>query len=218
MYFASVLALNTAHTALGTFELGPCNKKKRFATCLVLRYRWTSDTLFDRKTKRFARTPRATTIGQPVSWGPSVAAYPSLHSHSPPGLRGADCCGGHRGRLRGFMPGSVRAMEAQGEGGGGRGGHAADDVGGPMSGPRARPRVVLGVCRRERQGVVLGGGGGWTARTMRGGAGHLGLMHTETQRGRLQTACGQRRVDGKNSQTTPATTSTTPNTPTIERR
>ena len=31
----------------------------------------------------------------------------------------------------------------------------------------------------------------------------------ETQRGRLWTACGQRRVDGKNSQTTPATTSTT---------
>ena len=33
-------------------------------------------------------------------------------------------------------------------------------------------------------------------------------MHTETQRGRLRTACGQRRVDIKNSQTTPATTST----------
>ena len=31
---------------------------------------------------------------------------------------------------------------------------------------------------------------------------------TETQRGRLWTACGQRRVDSKNSQTTPATTST----------
>ena len=30
----------------------------------------------------------------------------------------------------------------------------------------------------------------------------------ETQRGRLRTACGQRRVDSKNSQTTPATTST----------
>ena len=49
----------------------------------------------------------------------------------------------------------------------------------------------------------------WTVRTMRGGAGHLGLTHTETQRGRLWTACGQRRVDSKNSQTTPATTSTT---------
>ena len=46
----------------------------------------------------------------------------------------------------------------------------------------------------------------WTARTWRGGTGHLGL--TETQRGRLQTACGQRCVDSKNSQTTPATTST----------
>ena len=48
----------------------------------------------------------------------------------------------------------------------------------------------------------------WTARTARGGTGHLGLTHTETQRGRLWTARGQRRVDSKNSQTTPATTST----------
>ena len=48
----------------------------------------------------------------------------------------------------------------------------------------------------------------WTVGTARGGAGHLGLTHTETQRGRLWTACGQRRVDGKNSRTTPATTST----------
>ena len=48
----------------------------------------------------------------------------------------------------------------------------------------------------------------WTAGTTRGGTGHLGLTHTETQRGRLWMACGQRRVDSKNSQTTPATTST----------
>ena len=48
----------------------------------------------------------------------------------------------------------------------------------------------------------------WMAGTARGGTGHLGLTHTETQRGRLRTACGQRRVDRKNSQTTPATTST----------
>ena len=46
----------------------------------------------------------------------------------------------------------------------------------------------------------------WTARTARGGTGHLG--RTEPQRGRLWTACGQRCVDSKNSQTTPATTST----------
>ena len=46
------------------------------------------------------------------------------------------------------------------------------------------------------------------AGTARGGTGHLGLTHTETQRSRLWTACGQRRVDSKNSQTTPATTST----------
>ena len=32
--------------------------------------------------------------------------------------------------------------------------------------------------------------------------------HTQTQRGRLRTACGQRCVDSKNSQTTPATAST----------
>ena len=48
----------------------------------------------------------------------------------------------------------------------------------------------------------------WTAGTARGGTGHLGLTHTETQRGRLRTACGQRRVDSKNSQMTPATPST----------
>ena len=46
----------------------------------------------------------------------------------------------------------------------------------------------------------------WTAGTARGGAGHLGI--TETQRGRLWTACGRRCVDSENSQTTPATTST----------
>ena len=45
-----------------------------------------------------------------------------------------------------------------------------------------------------------------TARTARGGTGHVG--RTKTQRGRLWTACGQRCVDSKNSQTTPATTST----------
>ena len=48
----------------------------------------------------------------------------------------------------------------------------------------------------------------WTARTARGGTGHLGLTHTETQRSGLWTACGQRRMDSKHSQTTPATTST----------
>ena len=52
----------------------------------------------------------------------------------------------------------------------------------------------------------------WTVGTTRGGAGgagHLGLTHTETRRGRSGTACGQRCVDSKNSQTTPATSSTT---------
>ena len=54
--------------------------------------------------------------------------------------------------------------------------------------------------------VVSNGGGGGDA--LERGTGHVGLTHTETQRGRLRTACGQRRVDSKNSQTTPATTST----------
>ena len=45
----------------------------------------------------------------------------------------------------------------------------------------------------------------WTARTAHGGTEHLG--RTETQRGRLWTACGQRCLDSKNSQTTPPTTS-----------
>ena len=49
----------------------------------------------------------------------------------------------------------------------------------------------------------------WTVGTARGGTGHLGLTHAETRQGRLWTAYRQRRVDGKNSQTTPATTSTT---------
>ena len=70
-----------------------------------------------------------------------------------------------------------------------------------------------------RRWVLIKGGGGhregekdirWMAGTARGGTGHLGLMHTQTQRGRLRMACGQRRVDSKNSQTTPPTTSTSP--------
>ena len=48
----------------------------------------------------------------------------------------------------------------------------------------------------------------WTAGTTRVGAGHLGLTHAETPRGRLWTACRRLRVDSKNSQTIPATTST----------
>ena len=49
-------------------------------------------------------------------------------------------------------------------------------------------------CESSSGAGARGGGGG--------GAGHLGLTHTETQRGRLWTACGQRRVDSKHSQTT----------------
>ena len=60
-----------------------------------------------------------------------------------------------------------------------------------------------GQTRREGEKDIW-----WTAGTARGGTGHLGLTHTEPQRGRLRTACGQRCVDSKNSQTTLPTTST----------
>ena len=76
--------------------------------------------------------------------------------------------------------------------------------------PVSQQREVL-FPSNFRSSVLLsqnGGGGGiwWTARTAHRGTGHLG--RTETQRGRLWTACGQRCVDSKNSQTTPTTTST----------
>ena len=60
--------------------------------------------------------------------------------------------------------------------------------------PRATHRVV------ERMG--------WTAGTTRG-VGHLGLTHTETQRGTSRTTGGRRCMGSKNRQTTSATTSTT---------
>ena len=106
-------------------------------------------------------------------------------------------------------------------------GHDADPLLAPVQQfpfPRAacKPRPCLSYSRRRDrigEGIFrsLEKGGGqtsretdiwWTAGTARGGTGHLGLTHTETRRGRLRTACGQRRVDSKNSQTTPATTST----------
>ena len=82
----------------------------------------------------------------------------------------------------------------------------------PASGGGRLPQPRWAVCatgvgahqgqtRREGEKDIW-----WTVRTARGGTGHLG--RTETQRGRLWTACGQRRVDSKKSQTTPATTST----------
>ena len=82
-------------------------------------------------------------------------------------------------------------MKAGAAGAQGRG--SAPDFWSPLRKSSIRPKWVYG---------------GWTAGTARGGTGHLGLTHTETQRGRLRTACGQRRVDSKNSQTIPATTST----------
>ena len=70
-------------------------------------------------------------------------------------------------------------------------------------------RVYALVCVFPQEGWgyhTRGGGGGGRDSAWRNR--HLGLTHTETQRGRLWTACGQRRVDSKNSQTTQATTST----------
>ena len=68
-------------------------------------------------------------------------------------------------------------------------------------GPRAVTALYFGwPAFRNRHFVIWGGGVAW------GGGG--GQQHTETQRGRLRTACGQRRMDSKNSQTTPAPTST----------
>ena len=89
-------------------------------------------------------------------------------------------------------------------GGGGGGATPAQ----PASGGGCLPQTRWAVCTtgggaQEREREIC-----WTVDTTRGGAGHLGLTHTETQRGRLWTACGQRCVD-KNSQTTLVTTSTT---------
>ena len=95
------------------------------------------------------------------------------------------------------VPGGARATPAQ-----------------PASGGGCLPQPRWAVCAAgagAHQGQTSREGEKdiwWTAGTAHGGTGHLGLMHSETQRGRLWTACGQRRVDSKNSQTTPATTST----------
>ena len=109
--------------------------------------------------------------------------------------------------------------------------HAAPPPPPPLRSPRSPDRTAWAAAlgplaplhsSAASAGVCGGGGGGhqgqtsregerdmwWTVGTTRGGAGHLGLTHTETQRGRLRTACGQRCVDSKHSQTTPATTST----------
>ena len=64
-------------------------------------------------------------------------------------------------------------------------------------------KLLLQVSKGGACGTIL-----WAARSS---------WHTAGRR-RLRTACGRRRVSSKNSQTTPATTSTTPNTPTIGRR
>ena len=87
----------------------------------------------------------------------------------------------------------------------------------------AQPASSGGCLPQPRWDVCATGGGAhqgqtsckgerdiwWTVGTTRGGAGHPGLAHTQAQRGKLWMACGQRCVDSKNSQTTPATTRTT---------
>ena len=94
--------------------------------------------------------------------------------------------------------------------------------GGGGGGGAAQPASGWGCLLQPRWAVCATGAGAhqgqtgregekdiwWTAGTACGGTGHLGLTHTETQRGRLWMACGQRCVGSKNSQTTPATTST----------
>ena len=104
-----------------------------------------------------------------------------------------------------------------------------------LPGARATPAQPAsgGGCLRQPRWAVCATGAGayrgqtsregekdiwWTARTARGGTGHLGLTHTETQRGRLRTACGQRCVDSKNSQNDPGNNQHILNTPTIGRR
>ena len=78
---------------------------------------------------------------------------------------------------------------------------------------RAQQTRRRGTARRERQLEQR------EQRTrMERMAPHHVVRRTETQRGRRWTACGQRCVDSKNSQTTPATTSTSLNTPTTGRR
>ena len=111
------------------------------------------------------------------------------------------------------------SIEERGLGGGGWLGQPTPSLPGARATP-AQPASGGGCLPQPRWAVCATGAGAhqgqtnregekdiwWTARTARGGTGHLG--RTETQRGRLRTACGQRCVDSKNSQTTPATTST----------
>ena len=72
----------------------------------------------------------------------------------------------------------------------------------PTQHAKGRTGDCPGPCKGTptRRNVRQGGGGGFSV--------HVCPTHTETQRGRLWTACGQRHVDSKNSQMTPATTST----------
>ena len=79
----------------------------------------------------------------------------------------------------------------------------------PASGGGCLPQPRWAVCAtgaRAHQGQTSCEGEKdiwWMVGTTRGGAGHLGLTHTETQRGRLWTACGQRGMNSKNSETAP---------------
>ena len=101
--------------------------------------------------------------------------------------------GAGRWDRRGCATGAPRSANRQG----GRGNTDTQNAGATPGGTRAS-------TADKEEGHREAGEATRTAE--RGGTGHLGL--TETKRGRLWTACGQRRVDSKNSQTTPATTGT----------
>ena len=118
------------------------------------------------------------------------------------------CQDPRRQRIMHFWCWGSRTLTRRGGMGGGATPAQPASGGGCLPQPRwavcaTRAGAYQGQTRREGEKDIW-----WTAGTARGGTGHLGLTHTETQRGRLWTACGQRRVGSKNSQTTPATTST----------
>ena len=166
-----------------------------------------------------------------ATWAPSSATRQGeeQHRHTKRGSHTKGDTGGHtsqgggaqQGR-RGYQNGGKRMVErTHGRQRQQRGwlGQPAPSLPGARATP-AQPASGGGCLLQPRWAVCATGVGAhqgqtsregekdiwWTAGTARGETGHLG--RTETQRGRLWTACGQRCVDSKNSQTTPATTST----------
>ena len=161
-----------------SFRWQTSKDNRRPSTASVAPGRRRSLTMFD------VGTPRSAVTGVPLCCGPCGARAVR---------EGGE--GGWPGQPTPSLPGA-RATPAQ-----------------PASGGGCLPQPRWAVCATgagAHQGQTSREGERdmwWTVGTTRGRAGHLGLKHTETQRGRLWTACGQRRVDSKNSQTIPATTS-----------